>query len=150
MKKSYELDMCNGPILGKILVFAIPLMISGILQLLFNAADIIVVGRFTGSQALAAVGSTSALINLIINLFIGVSVGANVVVARNYGAKDYDGIHGAVHTSVLTAIWGGIILIFVGPGRCHRPVGSVYAHLLCRNARFYDVQLRRCHPACHR
>ena len=69
MKKSYELDMCNGPILGKILVFAIPLMISGILQLLFNAADIIVVGRFTGSQALAAVGSTSALINLIINLF---------------------------------------------------------------------------------
>ena len=114
MKKSYELDMCNGPILGKILVFAIPLMISGILQLLFNAADIIVVGRFTGSQALAAVGSTSALINLIINLFIGVSVGANVVVARNYGAKDYDGIHGAVHTSVLTAIWGGIILIFVG------------------------------------
>lgn len=114
MKKSYELDMCNGPILGKILVFAIPLMISGILQLLFNTADIIVVGRFTGSQALAAVGSTSALINLIINLFIGVSVGANVVVARNYGAKDYDGIHGAVHTSVLTAIWGGIILIFVG------------------------------------
>ena len=113
-KKSYEQDMCNGPILGKILVFAIPLMISGILQLLFNAADIIVVGRFTGSQALAAVGSTSALINLIINLFIGVSVGANVVVARNYGAKDYDGIHGAVHTSVLTAIWGGIILIFVG------------------------------------
>ena len=79
MKKSYELDMCNGPILGKILGFAIPLMISGILQLLFNAADIIVVGRFTGSQALAAVGSTSALINLIINLFIGVSVGANAM-----------------------------------------------------------------------
>lgn len=114
MKKSYEMDMCNGPILGKILVFAIPLMISGILQLLFNAADIVVVGRFTGSQALAAVGSTGALINLIINLFIGVSVGANVVVARNYGAKDYDGIHGAVHTSILAAVWGGVILIFAG------------------------------------
>ena len=108
------MDMTEGSLLTKVLFFSLPIMLSGILQLLFNAADIIVVGRFTGSQALAAVGSTSALINLIINLFIGVSVGANVVVARNYGAKDYDGIHGAVHTSVLTAIWGGIILIFVG------------------------------------
>ena len=80
MKKSYEMDMCSGPLLSKILVFSIPLMLSGILQLLFNAADIIVVGRFTGSEALAAVGSTSALINLIINLFIGISVGANVAV----------------------------------------------------------------------
>lgn len=114
MKKSYEMDMCSGPLLSKILVFSIPLMLSGILQLLFNAADIIVVGRFTGSEALAAVGSTSALINLIINLFIGISVGANVVVARFYGARDVDGVHEAVHTSILTAIIGGIILIFVG------------------------------------
>lgn len=81
---------------------------------MFNAADIIVVGRFTGSEALAAVGSTSALINLIINLFIGISVGANVVVARFYGARDVDGVHEAVHTSILTAIIGGIILIFAG------------------------------------
>lgn len=114
MRKSYEMDMCNGPILSKILLFSIPLMISGILQLLFNAADIVVVGRFTGSEAMAAVGSTGALINLIINLFVGISVGANVVVARNYGARDYDGVHGAVHTSVLTALVGGVFLIFVG------------------------------------
>ena len=114
MKKSYEMDMCSGPLLSKILIFSIPLMISGILQLLFNAADIVVVGRFTGSEAMAAVGSTSALINLIINLFVGISVGANVVVARNYGARDYDGVHGAVHTSVLTALIGGVFLIFVG------------------------------------
>ena len=114
MKKSYEMDMCSGPLLSKILIFSIPLMISGILQLLFNAADIVVVGRFTGSEAMAAVGSTGALINLIINLFVGISVGANVVVARNYGARDYDGVHGAVHTSVLTALIGGVFLIFVG------------------------------------
>ena len=111
---SYEIDMTHGPLLGKIVRFAIPLAISGILQLLFNAADIIVVGQFVGPQALAAVGSTSALINLIINLFVGISVGANVVVARNYGARDYDGVHGAVHTSVLTALIGGVFLIFVG------------------------------------
>ena len=75
-KRSYEVDMCRGPLLGKILIFAFPLMLSGILQLLFNAADIVVVGRFATSQALAAVGSTGALINLIINVFIGLSVGA--------------------------------------------------------------------------
>ena len=80
--KSYEMDMCNGPLFGKILLFAVPLMLSGILQLLFNAADIVVVGRFAGSQALAAVGSTSSLINLLINVFVGLSVGANVLVAR--------------------------------------------------------------------
>ena len=75
MKKSYEIDMCNGPLLGKILLFSVPLMMSGILQLLFNAADIIVVGRFAGNSALAAVGSTSSLINLLINVFVGLSVG---------------------------------------------------------------------------
>ena len=85
-KKNYEIDMCNGPLLGKILMFSIPLMLSGILQLLFNAADIVVVGRFAGSNALAAVGSTSSLINLLVNLFLGLSVGANVLVARFYGA----------------------------------------------------------------
>ena len=82
MKKSYEIDMTSGPLLGKILLFSIPLMLSGILQLLFNAADIVVVGRFTGSHALAAVGSTSSLINLLVNLFIGVSVGANVFIGK--------------------------------------------------------------------
>ena len=87
MKKSYEMDMCNGPVLGKILIYSFPLMLSGILQLLFNAADVIVVGRYAGSQSLAAVGSTGALINLLINVFIGLSVGVNVLVAQYYGAK---------------------------------------------------------------
>ena len=87
MKKSYEINMCEGPILGKVLIFSIPLMLSGILQLLFNAADVIVVGRFAGSQSLAAVGSTSALINLLINVFMGFSVGVNVLVARYYGGR---------------------------------------------------------------
>ena len=75
MSSKYTMDMCNGPLLKKIILFAIPLMLSGVLQLLFNAADVIVVGRFTGNEALAAVGSTSSLINLLINLFVGVSVG---------------------------------------------------------------------------
>lgn len=72
--RSYEMDMCNGPLFGKIVAFAVPLILSGILQLLFNAADIIVVGRFAGSESLAAVGSTSSLINLLVNIFIGLSV----------------------------------------------------------------------------
>ena len=72
--KKYEIDMCNGPLLGKMLVFYVPLMLSGILQLLFNAADIIVVGRFAGDEALAAVGSTGSLINLLVNVFISLSV----------------------------------------------------------------------------
>lgn len=87
-KRSYEIDMCNGPLLGKILRFAVPLMLSGVLQLFFNAADIVVVGRFTGHTALAAVGSTGALINLLINVFVGLSIGTNVLVARYYGAQD--------------------------------------------------------------
>ena len=85
-KNRYEIDMCNGSIMDKLISFSIPLMLSGILQLLFNAVDIIVVGRFTGSQALAAVGSTTALINVFTNLFIGVSLGANVLAARFYAS----------------------------------------------------------------
>ena len=81
MEKSYEMDMCNGPIFGKVLSYSIPLMLSGVLQLLFNAADVIVVGRFAGSQSLAAVGSTSSLINLLINVFIGLSIGG---IGRGY------------------------------------------------------------------
>lgn len=114
MKKTYEMDMCNGPLLGKILIFSGPLILSGILQLLFNAADIVVVGRFTGSHALAAVGSTSALINLLVNLFIGLSIGTNVLVARYYGAKKEKEVSRTVHTSIMTAILGGILMIFVG------------------------------------
>lgn len=108
------MDMCNGPLLGKILIFAIPLMLSGILQLLFNAADIIVVGRYAGSQALAAVGSTGSLINLLINVFMGFSVGVNVLVARYYGAHDEKNISDTVHTAIMTSIVSSIILVFVG------------------------------------
>ncbi len=114
MKKSYEMDMVNGPLLRNVLIYAFPLMLSGVLQLLFNAADIIVVGRFAGSQALAAVGSTSSLINLIINLFVGVSIGTNVLVARYYGARDVEGIEETVNTSIITAAVGGVALIFIG------------------------------------
>ena len=100
MKKNYEMDMCSGPILGKLLTFTIPLIFSGILQLLFNAADVIVVGRFAGSQSLAAVGSTTALINLMINIFIGLSVGVNVIVARYYGAKREKDVQDTIHTAM--------------------------------------------------
>lgn len=114
MKKSYEMDMCNGPILGKVLTYSFPLMLSGILQLLFNAADVIVVGRFAGSQSLAAVGSTTALINLLINIFIGLSIGANVLVARYYGAKQEKDISETVHTAVALSLVSGVLLIFIG------------------------------------
>lgn len=106
--------MVNGPLLGKILIFAIPLVLSGILQLLFNAADIVVVGRFVGNQALAAVGSTGALINLLINLFMGLSIGTNVLVARSYGAGRKDELDEVVHTSILTALLSGTFLVVVG------------------------------------
>ncbi len=114
MEKKYEIDMCNGPLLGKILLFTIPLMLSGILQLLFNAADMIVVGRWVGPDALAAVGSTGPLINLIVNVFIGLSVGANVLVARYYGGGQEKELSDMVHTAVLTSVICGVILIFVG------------------------------------
>ena len=114
MKKSYEMDMCNGPILSKVLVYAFPLMLSGILQLLFNAADVIVVGRYAGSQSLAAVGSTSALINLFVNVFIGLSVGVNVLVAQYYGAKKEDDVNETVHTAVAISLVSGVFLVFVG------------------------------------
>ena len=115
-KKSYEIDMCNGPLLGKLLIFSLPLMLSGILQLLFNAPDLIVVGQFaTNSKtALAAVGSTGSLTNLIINVFIGLSVGSNVLVARFYGAKRNDEVNRVVHTSIMISIIFGIFLAFFG------------------------------------
>lgn len=112
--KKYEIDMCNGPLAGKILLFYFPLMLSGILQLLFNAADIAVAGRFAGNEALAAVGSTSSLTNLLVNLFIGLSVGANVLVARFYGAGQTEELKSMVQTAVATSVIGGVILIFVG------------------------------------
>ena len=106
--------MTNGPLLGKIVRFAIPLALSGILQLLFNAADIVVVGQFVGPTALAAVGSTSAVINLIVNLFMGFSVGANVLAAQYYGAGKNKDLSETVHTAVLSSLAFGVALIFAG------------------------------------
>lgn len=113
-KNKYEIDMINGTIMPKLITFAIPLMLSGILQLLFNAVDIIVVGRFSGSQSLAAVGSTSSLINMLTNLFIGISLGANVLAARFYAAGKHKEMSETVHTSILTALISGVLMIFVG------------------------------------
>ena len=114
MKKSYEMNMCEGAIFPKLCIFAFPLMLSSVLQLLFNAADVIVVGRFSGSQALAAVGATTSLIQLIVNLFLGISIGTNVITARYYGAQDTESVHKTVHTSILVAAIGGFFMIFVG------------------------------------
>lgn len=100
--------------MDKLIAFAVPLMLTGCLQLLFNAVDIIIVGRFTGSDALAAVGSTTALINVMVNLFIGVSIGTNVLAARYYAAGLKDDLHGTVHTSVMFSIVCGITMLLVG------------------------------------
>ena len=113
-KNKFEIDMINGTIMNKMISFAIPLMLSGILQLLFNAVDIIVVGRFSGSQSLAAVGSTSSLINMLTNLFIGISLGANVLAARFYAAGQHKEMSVTVHTSILTAFISVVLMIFVG------------------------------------
>ncbi len=113
-RNSFEINMTEGPLLGKLVRFSVPLALSGILQLLFNAADIVVVGRFAGNQSLAAVGSTSALNNLIVNLFIGLSIGVNVLVARYYGAGQGKDLSETVHTAILTAGGCGIALIFIG------------------------------------
>ncbi len=113
-KNRYEIDMCNGTIIDKLISFSLPLMLSGILQLLFNAVDIIVVGRFSGSESLAAVGSTTALINVFINLFIGISQGTNVLAARYYAAGKKKEMSDTVHTSITVAIISGIVMGFVG------------------------------------
>lgn len=113
-KNKYEIDMCNGTIMDKLISFALPLMLSGMLQLMFNAVDIIVVGRFSGSRALAAVGSTTALINVFTNLFIGISLGANVLAARFYAAGKEKEMSDTVHTAIAIAIISGLIMAFVG------------------------------------
>ena len=113
-RNKYEIDMCNGSIMDKLISFSLPLMLSSILQLMFNAVDIIVVGRFSGSQALAAVGSTTALINIFTNLFIGISLGANVLAARYYAAGRDKEMSESVHTAITLALVSGILMAFVG------------------------------------
>ncbi|MBQ8488540.1 MAG: MATE family efflux transporter [Pseudobutyrivibrio sp.] len=109
-----KIDMTHGPLLGKLIIFTIPIILSGVLQLLFNAADVIVVGRFAGEASLAAVGSTGSLINLMTNLFIGMSVGANVCAAQFYGGGQYKDVKKTLHTSTAFSIICGVVLIFIG------------------------------------
>lgn len=112
--KKYEINMTEGALLPKVLVFSLPLIASGILQLLFNAADMVVVGRWAGKECLAAVGSTGSLINLMVNVFIGLSVGGSVAVAKSFGANDPSAVHKAVHTAMSLAIIAGVAVGLIG------------------------------------
>lgn len=114
MAKSHKMDLTSGAVLPNMLRFSLPIMASGVLQLLFNAADIIVVGRFAGDNSMGAVGSTSSLINLFTNLFIGLSVGVNVIAARSHGANSKDDMQDIVHTSVLLSLICGVVLAVIG------------------------------------
>lgn len=114
-KKRFEIDMCNGNLFVKIIIFSLPLMLMGILQLLYNAADLIVVGNFGGDKtAIGAIGSTSSLISLTVNLFMGLSVGTNVTCAKYFGAKNNEKISKVVHTSILLSLIMGIGLGALG------------------------------------
>lgn len=110
----YQIDMCHGPLFGKIVLFSLPLMFTYILQLLFNAVDLVVIGHYAPHQAMAAVGATMNLNSLIINIFIGISIGANVLAARYFGAQDAKSMSRTLHTSITVAVVGGIILMFLG------------------------------------
>lgn len=112
--KKHEVDMCNGPLFPKIITFFIPVMLSNVLQIVYNAADQFIVGRFAGSRALAAVGSTSSLINLIICVIIGLSVGVSSVIARTYGAGNKTSLSRAAHTSVLISLIAGVVIGIFG------------------------------------
>ncbi|MBO4632500.1 MAG: MATE family efflux transporter [Lentisphaeria bacterium] len=110
----YQIDMCHGPLFGKIVRFSIPLMISNIMQVLFNIIDLIVIGRYAPHEAMAAVGSCGPLINTILSIFFGLSVGANVLAARYIGAKDRVQVFRSVHTAMAVALYGGVLLAVVG------------------------------------
>ena len=113
-KKKYSMNMCEGPLFSKIWIFTIPLILSGLLQLLFNAVDMIVAGRYVGKEALAAIGSTSSLINLLTNVFIGLSTAANVLVARFFGSGREDDVQETVHTSIALSFITGVIMTVLG------------------------------------
>lgn len=113
-EKTYQINMCEGPIISKLLLFAGPLMLSSMLQLLFNAADVIVVGRFAGDNSLAAVGSTGSLVNLLVNFFMGLSIGTNVLVSRYYGARHDRDLTETVHTSMTVSMISGVVLAVIG------------------------------------
>ncbi len=106
--------MCEGPLFKKIVLYTVPIILTSLLQLMFNAADLVVVGRYCGSVSVAAVGATGSLINLIVNLFIGLSIGSGVRTAQALGSGDYDEVHRTIHTSIPAAIICGVALTFVG------------------------------------
>ena len=112
--KSVSIDMTGGPLLSGILQFSLPLAATGMLQLLFNAADVIVVGKFAGSTALAAVGATSSLVNLIVNTFIGISVGVNILIARRVGCRNEDGVRRASHCAIALSAVLGLLMMLLG------------------------------------
>ena len=111
---SNQIDMLHGPLMGKLLKFALPFAACGILQQLFNSVDVAVVGRFASSEALAAVGANTFLINLMINLFVGISIGANAVMANRIGQRDAKGAARAVSTTMVLSLISGLILLVVG------------------------------------
>ena len=113
-----QVNMLEGPLLKNIIFYAVPVMLTGILQLLFNAADLVVVGQFCGSLSVAAVGSTNSLVNLLTNLFLGLSAGAGVVMATSLGAKDKNAAFKTVHTAIPLALSCGIILTIIGVLAC--------------------------------
>ena len=121
MKRHAEIDMVHGPLLKNMWIFALPIIAMNLLQLLFNAADMVVVGRFSGSGALGAVGATGALINLLVNLFMGLSVGTSVIVAQDYGANRPADVSRSVHTSIAVSAIGGIAVGILGFVLC-RPL----------------------------
>lgn len=123
MKKKYEMDMCSGKLLPKILIFTIPLLCTSILQLLYNAADMAVVGKYAGNDALAAVGSTTSLINLFLNLFINISVGVGVSIAQYYGAGEEERVNEVLHTAVLFSVLCGIGVGAMGFFACRSILG---------------------------
>ncbi len=112
--KKRSIDMVSGPLLRNVISYTIPIILTGVLQLLFNAADLIVVGQFCGSISVAAVGATGSITNLIVNLFVGLSVGTGVAVAQALGSGDFKKVHRAVHTAIPTALVGGVVLTIVG------------------------------------
>ena len=109
-----RMDMINGSLGDKIIKYAIPLAVTGVLQQLFNAADLAVVGHFSGKEAMAAVGGNAPVIGLLVNLFVGISLGSNVIIARSIGQRDNGNISKAVHTSVIVALFGGLFLAVLG------------------------------------
>ena len=114
LSRGYTIDMTEGPLAKKMLIFAIPLALSTLLQLMFNAADLIVVSRFAGDNAMAAVGANSSLVNLMVRAFSGVAVGANIVAARERGARNREGLSNTVHTAMALSLIGGLALIGIG------------------------------------